>query len=85
MSRGHRRLSLRVSDTVLSQLMAFADSHAVDRLMLMRETIIGYIQAGEVSVPMAQNLHPPKDAAATATRSCDHATQARLIEASARF
>jgi phage terminase small subunit len=39
---------------------------------------------GEVSVPMAQNLHPPKDAAATATRSCDHATQARLIEASAR-
>jgi hypothetical protein len=84
MSRGHPRLTLRVSDILLAQVAEMAQRRGVDHSALVRNALTASLQprrarAGEAPHPAQQEL------ATALLQTLDAATRAQLTEGMSRF
>lgn len=84
MSRGHKRLTLRVSDTLLTRVTTEAQRRGVDQSALVRAALAAYLQPR--TSPESDHPPPPPQPMPTAfLHSLDPATQCRISEGMARF
>jgi hypothetical protein len=86
MSRGRTRLTLRVSDTLLTDLTIVAQRRGVDHSTVVREALAAYLEPRRApATAQAQATPPPLPAATDLLHSLDPATRAQLTEGMSRF